>query len=307
MNKHQTILITGAGGMLGLKFAEDLSRKRFRVIAAYHNVPDLLRKIKGIERIGMDITVPRSFAGIYERFQHIDVVIHCAAMTEVNACELDQRSCRRINVGGTRNIAALARRYGAKLVYISTPMVFSGRTGGYKETDIPHPMNSYARAKLAGEKIVLRYPGGLVVRANPIGVRPPRSHPSFIQWFVLRARRNSGFHLFSDVTINPVSTVTLVRIVERLIRDSRCGIVHIGSTDVVNKADIWKFILTYFTGFSSRVDLLPVNMTKDGKIARRPHQMWLNTAKARTEFRIAMPSWKREVAAVLKELGIRSS
>lgn len=279
------ILITGSSGMLGRKLVDVLS-KNFSVI-----------------KTRFDITDAQAVASMQKRFQRIDTIIHCAAMTEVNKCELNQRECWRTNVGGTANVANLARHYDAKLIFISTPMVFSGTKGNYREHDLPHPQNYYARSKLAGEKIVLRYSRGLVVRVNPIGKRPARSHPSFIQWFIQRARKNESFSLFSDVLINPISTTTLTHALECIIRNFQPGILHLGSKDVVSKADIWRYILKRFPNYSAQVVREPVRATSAGKIAKRPRHMWLNVAKAR-RFGIVPPLWRREVEIVLKELGI---
>jgi len=211
--------------MLGLKLVEVFS-KRYTTI-----------------KTRFDITDSSAIANVRKRFKHIDAIIHCAAMTNVNECELHPAECWRTNVQGTAHVTQLARHYGANLIYISTPMVFSGRQGNYREGDRPRPQNQYARSKLAGEKIVLRYRHGLVVRANPIGKRPLGAHPSFIQWFVDRARANESFSLFSDVTINPISTTTLSHDLKRILQNFKPGIVHLGSRDTVSKADIWRFIL----------------------------------------------------------------
>lgn len=282
MKKSKTILITGASGMLGRKLVEVLSQ-RFRVM-----------------RGRFDVTNAQVVVGMNE---HVDAIIHCAAMTEVNKCELNKKACWDVNVRGTKHITDLARRQGANLIYISTPMVFSGQKGNYLETDRTRPQNYYARSKLAGEKIVLRYERGLVIRANPIGKRPSGSHPSFIQWFVQRARAHESFSLFSDVDINPISTTALARALERILRAFRPGILHIGSKDVVSKTDIWRLIVKKFPNYSGHVEKESVNATKIGEIAKRPLHMWLNVAKA-GRFGIAAPSWRHEVELVLKELGL---
>ena len=286
MKKHmQTILITGASGMLGLKLVEVLS-KHYAIINDQ-----------------FDITDPVAIAAFQSLHIGIDVIIHCAAMTDVNACELNHKLCRQTNVTGTANITRLAKHYEAKLIYISTPMVFSGTTGDYRESDSPNPQNFYARSKLAGEKIVLRYRRGLVVRVNPIGKRPLGFHPSFVQWFVDRARKNESFSLFSDVNINPISTTTLARAFDITIWKFRPGIMHLGSRHVVNKADVWRLIMKKFPRYSGIVREESVRATEAGKIAKRPRRMWLNVDKSR-RFGIAPPSWRREVEIVLKELNL---
>jgi len=87
----------------------------------------------------------------------MDWIIHTAAMTNVNQCEKEQTTCYDVNVEGAKNVRDLAKKLGAKLLYISTVSVFSGKEGNYKETDVPQPVNFYNHTKREGEKAVLEY------------------------------------------------------------------------------------------------------------------------------------------------------
>ena len=180
-------------------------------------------------------------------------------------------------------------------------MVFSGDGGNYKEDSPAEPQNYYAETKLRGEREVLGYEKGLVLRVNPIGIRPYGKHPSFIQWFINAAKNNQSFDLFTDVRINPISTNTLAQIICELLFSFKTGILHLGSRDIANKADIWRLIVSNFPKFSGTVTELSVDETKSGKIAKRPKEMWLNVDKAQIEGYV-MPFWKTEVDSVLKEI-----
>lgn len=284
ISRQKTILVTGASGMLGSKLCVALAKGGF-----------------GVEKERFEISSTKEAKKMAAKLKRIDAMIHCAAMTEVNKCENERRLCRKVNVIGTRNIVDLARCFGANLIYISTPMVFSGHRGNYKERDIPKPLNYYARSKLDGEKEVLKYSNGLVVRANPIGARPPGAHPSFIQWFVNAAKNNKSFTLFSDVRINPISTLRLSQTIVRLLEDFKPGILHLGSLDVANKADIWRLVVSKFPMFTGRVVEKSVDETEAARIAKRPKDMWLNVDNA-SSLGLKMPRWKKEIELVLKEL-----
>lgn len=291
------ILITGASGMLGSKISLILAKKGFHILGAYESNEEFVPTGENIVKIYLDITskMPSSL------FKGIETIIHCAAVTDVNFCELNRTLCGQVNVGGTENLINLAKKLNAQFIYISTPMVFSGRTGDYKETDRPAPSNYYGKTKSEAEKIVLKYEKGLVLRANPIGKRPLGAHPSFVQWFVDMASNNRSFSLFTDVIINPVSTTTLSNILADLIKNFKPGILHIGSRDRVNKSEIWSEVLKYFPDYSGKITKLSVNQTHAGKIALRPHEMWLNVDKA-ISLGISLPSWKEEVREVLEDI-----
>ena len=195
MKQKRYILITGGSGMLGRILASHFSRAGYQVIAPPQDELDLLD--------------PNLVEHAVERFPACSAIIHCAAATDVNYCELNQSQCTEVNAAGTQRIVDLARRQKAKLFYISTPMVFSGTKGNYREHDRTAPINYYGTTKRGGEKLVLRYAHGIVIRSNPIGVRPAGTLPSFIQWFVDAAQSNRSFELFTDVRINPISTAAL--------------------------------------------------------------------------------------------------
>jgi dTDP-4-dehydrorhamnose reductase len=278
-------LITGATGMLGNTLSAVLQKAGFEVVTQ-----------------SFDIMLDSEVQRMLKKYSSIDAIVHCAAMTGVNACEEDKERCLATNVEGTKRVIAMARSWDAKVIFISTPMVFSGQAGNYSEESKPQPLNYYGHTKYLAEQEVLKYPQGLVIRVNPIGIRPASSDPSFIQWFVAAARTNQSFTLFQDVKINPISTTTLSSYILKLLTHFQSGILHIGSRDVVNKAEIWEMILAKFPYFSGTVTPATVDATSAGKIARRPKEMWLNVDKAKKLF--TLPSWKQEVTTVLSELSL---
>jgi dTDP-4-dehydrorhamnose reductase len=286
INKKKTVLVTGATGMLGLKLCTVLAAAGYRVENGWFDISSALEVNK-----------------ISHKLKQVDTIVHCAAMTEVNKCEENKKLSRKINHIGTKNIVNLAKLFGSNLIYISTPMVFFGKTGNYKETSRTEPVNHYAETKLAGEAEVLKYQKGLALRVNPIGVRPPHTHPSFIQWFVDAAKNNKSFTLFTDVNINPISTSTLANVICQLIENFTPGVLHLGSRDVVNKATIWREIVSNFPTYSGLVTKKPVSEATIAQIAKRPREMWLNISKA-VSLGFVMPRWKAEVNTVLKELGV---
>ncbi len=270
--------------MLGLKICRVLSEKGFNTRSDRFDISSVSETVR-----------------ISKELLNIDFIIHCAAMTNVDECEENKEICYATNCIGTKNIVNLAEQWNAGLIYISTPMVFSGTSGDYKEESVPSPQNYYAETKLCGEREVLKYEKGLVIRANPIGVRTEGSHPSFIQWFVNAAKNNSSFDLFTDVRINPISTDSLAGILGDLLNSFQSGILHLGSRDIANKADIWRLVVSYFPDFSGSVRELSVDETLSGRIAKRPKEMWLNVGKAMS-LGLELPFWRIEVESVMKEL-----
>src|SRR3989344_1212022 len=140
------------------------SEKKLLVTGASGNLGTAIRSLvrcAGIDRNDLDITDAKAVK-TYFAHHRFDILIHCAAYTDVAGAEKDHASCYRINVTGTEN---LVRSFsGDKFVYISTDYVFDGQRGNYSEDDVPNPVNYYALTKLLGEIATRQYPNTLVIR-----------------------------------------------------------------------------------------------------------------------------------------------
>jgi dTDP-4-dehydrorhamnose reductase len=132
------VVITGAAGLLGRTFAHAVAESD-EVHALGHGQLDVSDHDAVVEM--MHAIRP-------------SVVVHCAAMTDVDACEREADRARQVNADGAGFVAAAAADVGAEIVAISTDYVFDGTKGSYVETDEPNPIQEYGRAKLAGEQRV---------------------------------------------------------------------------------------------------------------------------------------------------------
>jgi len=143
MNKKSPkILITGGSGALGSCI------KR-------------LIKCDAPEREELDIVDFKKCLSAIKKYNP-DIIIHCAAWTDVAGAERERAKCWQVNVAGTQNMVRAAA--GRRFIHISTEYVFDGEKGNYKETDTPNPLNFYSLTKLLGEVIVSQYPNTLVIR-----------------------------------------------------------------------------------------------------------------------------------------------
>ena len=145
------LLVTGAGGMLG----------RDVVVAAHARGYECV----GLERGQLDITDERAVEAAVVAAAP-EVIVNCAAWTDVDGAEENEAAALAVNGGGAGNVARAARAAGVRLVHVSTDYVFDGTaTRPYVETDRPAPRTAYGRTKLAGEEAVLAAaPEHVVVR-----------------------------------------------------------------------------------------------------------------------------------------------
>lgn len=249
------VLVTGSRGLLGATLMKVL--------------PELGLEVKGLEGdIRFPDEIDREVALYWPQ-----LVVHCAAKTSVPGCEKDPVDAFNVNARGCERIVNAAKIVGAKIIYISTASVFSGEEGNYKETDIPSPLRVYDQSKREGELFVLDYKGGMVLRLNLIGIHPEQTRVrNFLEWLVDAFKNNRDITLFDNVFINPVSNFTAADFISSWVQHVQSTprkILHIGSTNVVTKAQIGRLVAAHFPKYQGKITA--------GNSTDQPKQMWLNT------------------------------
>ena len=164
-----------------------------------------------------------------------DVVINCAAFTNVDGCEADPETARLLNVELPANLGAACSAAGVRVAHISTDSVFDGSTGSYSEDDVPAPVNVYAQTKLDGERALLAaLPDALVLRTNFVG-RSPEGRTGLADW--LRGRFEAGERIsgFTDVIFGPLLATDLARVSLELLDRNLSGIYHVTARDAISK------------------------------------------------------------------------
>ncbi len=226
-----------------------------------------------------------------------DAIIHTAAITNIAECGRNPEKAEAVNAKGTETIVESARSVGARLIYISTVSVVSCPEGNVHEEDVPNPTSVYNKTKFEGEKFVRRYEKGAVVRLNLIGVHPKGSRGrSFVEWLIDSFRSNLDITLFTDQRINPLSNWTVSKILIQLLeRPEILPILHVGSHDVLSKADIGRMVLSHFPEYTGKVSYAK-KKEEDGSLGQ-PTEMWLNIEKAESLLE-RMPSLESEVELI---------
>jgi dTDP-4-dehydrorhamnose reductase len=196
------VLVTGASGFLGEHLARRFAAAGNIVVGTNHHNPV---HIPRADVIPIDIADAGSVLRLFRDLRPV-AVFHCAALTDMNACERDPETARTINVEGTRALADAARTHTpqAPFVYVSTDLAFDGRHAPYREDDPPSPLGEYGRTKVEGEGIVLGLERGVVVRA-PLIYGPPGTHSGgFLKWMEESVAIGREMTLFSDEVRSPV-------------------------------------------------------------------------------------------------------
>jgi dTDP-4-dehydrorhamnose reductase len=224
------ILVTGAGGLLGGRLASLFSAQH-SVTTARHVAPGP----SGLPSVALDLLEPSSIAAALDTARP-EAVLHCAALADADRCEREPALAAALN---ERACAALGRECQARLVALSTDLVFDGRRSPVSEDDAPAPLLLYARTKLAGEEAVLAEArGSAVVRVALIvgrGFGPRGSASESIAW-ALRAGR--PLRLFTDQYRTPVDPDSIAAATLALCAGSGTGRYHLGGPERVSRYEL---------------------------------------------------------------------
>ena len=224
------IIITGSTGMLGASLIRAfLPDRAFQVIGLGRSLTSALPRA---DQILVDFSHLSTLEGLDIK---ADVIIHTAALTDLNACESNPQLAHAINA---ESPGVLARKVSAAGVffYISTDSVFDGRKGDYSESDQPDPLNVYAHTKLKGEAATqTNCPDSVVVRTNIYGFHETMRN-SLVEWAYREWSAGKRISGFTDVTFNALYTGQLARIIKRMVDENiRYPILNVASNEAVSK------------------------------------------------------------------------
>jgi dTDP-4-dehydrorhamnose reductase len=213
------IAYTGSKGQLGRALEQALGSE----------------ELLGLDLPEHDIADPRSIGQAIVDFRP-DVVIHGAAMTDVDGCERNPELALRINALGTQNVALACERCGAALVHVSTNEVFDGRLGRpYYEWDTPTPRSAYARSKAAGEFYVrhlLRH--FYIVRTAWVYAR---GGSNFVTKIVAAADKHGALRVVSDEVSTPTYAPDLAAAIAQLLSTGHYGVYHFTNSGICSRYD----------------------------------------------------------------------
>ncbi len=165
-----------------------------------------------------------------------DVIVHCAAYTDVDGATRDPEQAWLGNALVTRHVAEAARRVNARLLCVSTDYVFDGTAARpYTERSAPRPLNSYGKSKLAGEREASRAPGSLIVRTQ--WLFGPGGH-SFVRAILEAARAGRPLRVVEDEYGCPTYTPDLAAAIWRVLETPATGVVHLTNTGACSRLEL---------------------------------------------------------------------
>ena len=286
MEIKMRILVTGVKGQLGFDVVNELKKNNIEAV--------------GVDIEEMDITDAAAVKKVITESK-VDGVIHCAAYTAVDAAEDNEEICRKINAGGTKNIADVCKELDIKMMYISTDYVFNGQGETPWQPDCKDykPLNVYGQTKLEGELAVSetldKY---FIVRiAWVFGV----NGKNFIKTMLNVGKTHDTVTVVNDQVGTPTYTYDLARLLVDMIQTDKYGYYH--ATNEGGYISWYDFTCEIYKQAGYTTKVVPVTTAEYGvSKAARPFNSRLDKSKlVENEFK-PLPTWQDALARYLKEI-----
>lgn len=288
------ILITGCNGQLGSELKKILGEGKSEI----GPIPEVLfnAELDCIDLEELDIT------DLYASSTYIsvlapDIIINCAAYTNVDACESNEEDAFRINAIGARNMAICAEKIGAKLVHISTDYVFAGDAAKpYSEFDLPAPQCVYGLTKLAGENYVRNLSSRwFIVRTAWLYGFSGRN---FVKTILKAASETGKLKVVDDQVGNPTNAADLAHHILKIAVTEEYGLYHCTGKGECSWYDFASKIVEY-SGIKAEAE--PCTSDEYPRPAKRPSYSSLDHMMLRSTVGDEMRNWQEALRSFLEQ------
>lgn len=275
------VLVTGSNGLLGQKLTRLFEAHPDIYLIATGIRPSVVPIANG-EFLVLDIRDALAVERVFSHSQP-DVVIHTAAMTNVDQCELNREECWATNVTATEHIIRACEKSNAKLIYISTDFVFDGSHGPLDESEFPAPVNFYGESKLEAERLVHRCNvEWCIIRTVLVyGITRDMSRSNIVLWVKDSLEQGKTIQVVSDQQRTPTLAEDLAMGCYLALKKGAKGIFHICGKDTLTPFDIARRAAQYFNLDESLIK--ETNSSFFKQPAKRPQITGLIIEKARRE------------------------
>ncbi len=274
------ILITGSNGLLGQAITSFFTRETdFELIQTSFEEKSYLDY--GHPYLQLDITRKDDVKRIVDLYLP-EIIINCAAYTNVDKCETEREISWKINVDGIKNIIIAARKNDAKVIHYSTDYIFDGRNGPYTEEAVPSPISFYGREKLASENALITSDiRSAIIRTLVLYGIGNNVKPNFVLWLIDQLKNNQPVNIVTDQVSNVTMIDDLAFGTLKIIEKHCTGIYNIAGSDILSRYD---FAMKMCEVFNYNKELvIPVTTADLNQPASRPLKSGLITTKMESE------------------------
>lgn len=275
------ILITGGNGLLGYKLVQLLSKQKdiTTIATARRKIEQLPASVSFYE---LDITNAEQVRSVVSTVKP-DVIIHTAAMTQVDQCETEKELCWKSNVTAVENLIAASAENNVHLVHVSTDFIFDGSHGPLYETAIPKPVNYYGESKLAAEHAIQKSNISWAILRTVLvyGITPDLSRSNIVLWVKKNLEDGKSIQVVNDQWRTPTLAEDLAMGCFLAAKQKATGIYHISGDEMMTPYDIAIRTAEFFKLDKSFIHA--TDSTKFKQPAARPAKTGFIIEKAKRE------------------------
>lgn len=280
------VLVTGASGLVGSRIMVRL-RAAHEVHGTFHtHAPDFLGH-PGRLLHQVDIRDTQGLLGLV-RSVDPSVLVHCAAWTNVDACQGDRVQARAANLAPVEALAVEAQAEGRRLIQMSTDYVFDGTAPPYEVDAVANPLCVYSQMKAEAEAAARRAPRSLIARSTVIyGADFGHLKRNFAVWLIGELRAKRPVRVVEDQWNTPTIAEQVAEVLERAIDREVEGVIHATSNECVPRVEFARRVARRFGLDASLIEPVPTSALKQP--ARRPLRPCMSVG--RTESALGMKMW----------------
>ncbi len=279
---QRRILLTGSNGLLGQKLVSLLAeRPQIKLIASSRGINrHALRG--GYHYEPLDLLDPKGWATLFQDMQPTEL-IHSAAMTLVDQCETDRKTCDQYNVEAVKMLVDLCKTHGTRFIHISTDFIFDGAQGPYREEDLPNPVNYYGGAKLRAEQLIQE--SGLswaILRTMLLyGITPAMSRSNIVLWAKKSLEEGQTIRVVNDQFRCPTLAEDLASGTLAALMKQAKGIYHISGPEMMSISSLVRKVAAHWSLDENLIEEIESHTLQQA--AKRPPKTGFIILKAQTE------------------------
>ena len=294
------VLITGANGLLGQHLVKLLIEStNYMITATGKGVSRLpFNATNQFNYVSLDITNGVEVAAFIAR-DRPDIIIHTAAITQVDECEQNPIHCWNTNVTATRFLLGAAEIAGAAFIYISTDFIFDGISGPYLESDLPGPVNYYGSSKLGAEKSVMesKLPWCIIRTVLVYGNILVGNRSNMVSWVQNNLSQGKPIQVVSDQWRTPTYVEDLAKGILLAIENKAKGIYHISGEELLTPYDMAMATAAYLALDINLIEKVTASIFVQA--AKRPAKTGFIIDKAKNELGFRPLSFKEGLKKML--------
>ena len=267
------LLITGASGLLGHKIVQLAVEKGHEAHSTYRE-----HATKSGNPVKLDLTDKNQVSETILKLKP-EAIVHTAAYTDVEGCEINQDLAWKVNAEATRHLAEASASIRSHLTYVSTDYVFDGEKGLYSEEDQPNPVSYYGYTKLKGEEFVKKHAyTWSIARTSVIYGWNQTQKLNFATWIINNLKQGKEIKVLIDQHVSPTLNTNLAEMLLEIAEKKMTGTLHTAGASRVSRHEFALKLAEVF-GLSNGV-IRPSRTDEMLWKAKRPRDSSLNISKA---------------------------